>query len=179
VLAVCAALVIGASVQHAVDDRNAASSLYRTQLLTTASRFTDEEQSQISLPAAQRSAAAFGDIADAISADQGVNGLGTLHVSLGAGSSASPAQIAFSATVASPRASTTLVVWYLGTKSSSNEGACVLWSTLLGPGRATATLNLGGGETMRPCEPQWWPSSRSVTMAQPNLSVAGIPQSPS
>jgi hypothetical protein len=120
------------------------------QVLTTVFRFLDEEQRQIAMPVAQRSASAFGDLADSISADSGVNGSGTLQVSLGAGSAATPTQVAFSATVASRYASTTLAVWDVRVTShggiGENAGACVLWSTLLGPGRATTALNLGGGE---------------------------------
>ncbi len=180
-LAVCISLVLGATAEHAIDQRNAARGLYRTQVLTTVSRFIDEEQSQISLPAAQRSASAFGDLANSVSSDTGVNGSGTLQVSLGAGSAAEPAQIAFSATVASPYASTTLAVWYLRVTGhggmAENVGACVLWSTLLGPGRATTALNLGGGEQLQPCSPAWWSPGRA-NVSQPRLGLAGIPQSP-
>jgi hypothetical protein len=56
------------------------------QVLTTVSRFIDEERDQIALPVAQRNASAFGDLADSINSDLGVNGSGTLQVSLGAGS---------------------------------------------------------------------------------------------
>ena len=181
VLAAGASLIVGGSVQHAVDQRNTARDLYRMQVLTTVSRFTNEERRQIALPVAQRSAAAFGALADSISADAGVNGHGTLSVSLGAGSAAPPQQIAFSATVASPYASTTIAVWHILITShggaSDNTGACVLWSTLLGPGRATADLNLGGSEFLQSCSPRWW-SSGPVDATQPRLGLAGIPQSP-
>ena len=181
VLAVCASLILGGSIEHAIDQRNAARSLYQMQVLTTASRFFNEEQRQIVLPVAQRSASAFGDLAESIGADMGVNRSGTLQVSLGAGSAAQPAQIAFSATVASPYASTTLAVWYIRVTShggmADNEGACVLWSTLLGPGRATTPLNLGGGEELQPCSPRWW-SPGPVNPTQPRLGLAGIPRSP-
>jgi hypothetical protein len=180
-LAVCIALVLGAAAEHAIDQRSAARGLYRTQVLTTVSRFIDEEQSQIALPAARRSAPAFGDLANSVSADTGVNGSGTLQVSLGAGSAAQPAQIAFSATVASPYASTTLAVWYLRVTShggtAENVGVCVLWSTLLRPGRATSALNLGGGEQLQPCSPAWWLPG-PANASQPRLGLAGIPQSP-
>jgi hypothetical protein len=180
-LAVCVAVVLGGTVEHVLDQRNAARGLYRMQLLTTFSRFTDEEQHQIAMPVAQRSASAFGDLADSINADTGVNGSGTLQVSLGAGSAAQPAQIAFSATVASPYASTTLVMWYISVTShggaADNAGVCVLGSTLLGPGRATTPLDLGGGEQLQSCSPQWW-SPGPVDATQPRLGLAGIPQSP-
>jgi hypothetical protein len=180
-LAVCASLIVGGGVVHAIDQRNAARALYRNQVLTTVSRFLGEEERQIGLPVAQRSAPAFGDLADSIGADMGVNGAGTLQVSLGAGSAAQPTQIAFSATVASPYASTTFAVWDLRVTSqggiAENQGACVLWSTLLGSGRATKPLNLGGGEQLQPCSPGWWSSGRAGAR-QPDLRLAGIPQSP-
>jgi hypothetical protein len=181
VLAVCASLILGGSVEHAVDQRNAARSLYQMQVLTTASRFFNEEQRQIALPVAQRSRSAFGDLAESVGADMGVNRSGTLLVSLGPGSAAQPAQIAFSATVASPYASTTLAVWYIRMTShggiADNEGACVLWSTLLGPGRATTPLDLGGGEELQPCSPRWW-SPGPMDATQPRLGEAGIPRAP-
>jgi hypothetical protein len=179
-LAVCVSLVVGGTVQHAVDQRTAARNLYRTQVLSTVSRFLDEEDQQIALPVARRSAVAFGNLADSISADQGVNGSGTLQVSLGAGSAAQPGQIAFATTVDSPYASTTLAVWDLRATShgvAGNQGVCVLWSTLLGSGRAAASLSLGGGEEVQPCLPSWW-SAGPVTVTQPRLGLAGIPRSP-
>ena len=128
---------------------------------------------------AQRSAVAFGDLADSISADEGVNGAGTLQVSLGAGSAAPADQIAFSATVASPYASTAFAVWDIHTNggAAQNQGACVLWSSLLGAGRATTTLDPGGGAELQPCSPSWW-SAGPVTPRQPRLGLARIPRSP-
>jgi hypothetical protein len=83
--------------------------------------------------------------------------------------------------VTSPYASTTLAVWYLSVTShggiAENAGTCVLWNTLLCPGRATTPLSLGGGEQLPPCSPGWW-SSGPVTATQPRLGLAGIPQSP-
>jgi hypothetical protein len=179
VLAVGVALVVGGSVQHVFDQRNAARTLYRTQVLTTVSRFLTEADSQFGRPVAQRSAVAFGDLADSISADEGVNGAGTLQVTLGAGSAAPADQIAFSATVTSPYASTTFAVWDIHTNggSAQNQGACVLWSSLLGPGRATTALDLGGGAELGPCSPSWW-AAGPVTPRQPRLGLAGIPRSP-
>jgi hypothetical protein len=178
-LAVCGAFVLGGFTVHVVDQRNAARTLYRTQLLTTAARFLAEEGRQIALPVTKRSAPAFGDLADSISADQGVNGAGTLQVSLGAGSAAQPAQIAFTTTVESPYASTTFVVWYLSTNRGAvqNQGVCVLWSTLLGPERATTALDLGAGAQLQACEPRWW-SAGPLNARQPRLGLAGIPRSP-
>jgi hypothetical protein len=179
VLAVGVALVAGGSVQHVFDQRNAARTLYRTQVLTTVSRFLTEADSQFGRLRAQRSAVAFGDLAGSISADEGINGAGALHVSLGAGSAAPADQIAFSATVASPYASTTFAMWDIHTNggATQNQGVCVLWSSLLGAGRATTALNLGGGAELQPCSPSWW-APGPVTPRQPRLGLAGIPRSP-
>lgn len=178
-LAVCAALVLGGFVEHVLDQRNAARTLYRMQVTTTVFRFLDEENSQLARPVAQRSAGAFGDLTDAINADLGVNGAGTLQVTLGAGSAAPLHQIAFSATVESPYGSTTFAVWSISLDrgTSKNQGACVLWSSLLGPGRATTALDLGGGEQLQPCAPSWW-SPGPVNANQPRLGLAGILRSP-
>jgi hypothetical protein len=178
-LAVGLSLVIGATVEHVIDRRAAARTLYQTQVLTTLSRFFDQEQAQISRPVARRSAIAFGNLADAISADTGVNGSGTLQVTLGAGSTALPTQIAFSATVDSPYGSTTLAAWYFRSRSgdASNQGTCVLSSTLLGPGRATTQLNLSANEFLAPCPSQFWSAGSAASM-QPRLGLAGIPRSP-
>ena len=181
VLVACVSLIVGGSVQHAVDQRNAARDLYGTPVLTTLWRFMHAERGLVALPVAQRSDSAIVDLADAINADQGVNGSGTLNVSVDSGSAAQPAQAAYSVTVASPYASTTVAVWYIYVSgpggAGDNEGACVLWSTLLGPGRATSFLNLRGGEGLQPCSPQWW-SPGPMDATQPRLSLAGIPQSP-
>lgn len=178
-LAACAALVAGGFAVHVLDQRNAARTRYRTQVLTTVARFLAEEGHQLALPEARRSAAAFGDLAGSISADQGVNGSGTLQVSLGAGSAAPAGQVAFATTVESPYASTTVAVWNISTHGGAvrNQGACVLWSTLLGPGRAASALDLGGGAQLQPCEASWW-SPGPVTGQQPRLGLAGIPRSP-
>ena len=179
VLAVGASLIVGGSVQHAVDQKNAARDLYRMQVLTTESRFLDEERSQVALPVARRDISAFEDLAGWISRDGGVNGDGTLQVTLGAGSAAQPTQIDLSVTVASPYASTTVAIWsilvFSQTGVGSDEGACVLSSTLLGPGRATTGLQLGGGYYVQACSPSWW-SAGSVM--DPHLGAAGISQSP-
>ena len=178
-LAAAASLIVGGSVQHAFDQQRATRTLYRMQLLTTESRFLDAERSQVAAPVGQRSAIAFDHLAAQISKDGGVNGYGTLSVSLGAGSAAQPTQIAFAVTVASPYASTTVAVWSILVTGqgavSSDAGACVLWSTLLGPGRATTDLQLGGGYFVPPCSPRWWSAG---PIMQPHLGAAGIPQSP-
>ncbi len=177
-LAVAVALVAGGTVQHAVDQRNAARDLYRMQVLTTEWRFSDEEARQLALPVAQRSAPAFGDLASQISGDGGVNGSGTLRVSLGTGSTVQPTQIDFVVTVSSPYASTTMVVWYVVVSShssaGSNQGGCALSSTLLGPGRASTELQLGGHSFVPPCTNDMW--SSSTGMIQPHFAAAGIRQ---
>jgi hypothetical protein len=179
VLAVAASLIVGGTVQHAFDQRRAARALYRMQVLTTEYRFLDAEHSQVALPVGQRSALAFGHLAAQIGKDGGVNGYGTLNVSLGAGSAAQPTQLDFAVTVASPYASTTVAVWSILVTGhgavSSDAGACVLWSTLLGPGRATTDLQLGGGYFVPPCSPRWWSPG---PIMEPHLGAAGIPQSP-
>jgi hypothetical protein len=174
-----ASLLAGGTVVHIADQRHSQRVLYDIQVLTTASRFLDEERSQIALPAAQRNAGALGDLADSINADLGVNGEGTLQVTTGTGSAATFAQIAFEVTVSSPYASTTFAVWLvrgtgLGGMNSQNAGACVLSSSLLGSGRATSFLNLGASG-LQPCWPRLWSASSKSPM-QPHLAWAGIPQ---
>jgi hypothetical protein len=181
-LLIVASLVIGATVQRAFDQRSAARALYRSQLLTTASRFIAEEQRQIALPVAQRSAPAFGDLADSITADQGVNGASTLQVTLGPGSVAPYTQIAFAVTVTSPYASSTFVVWFVrdalqGAVSGSDIGACLLSSSLLGSVRAPTELQFGGGLFMQTCGPALW-SGSSKHPTDPNFTLAGIRPSP-
>jgi hypothetical protein len=180
VLLILASLIVGGTVVHAADQRHAQRALYDIQVLTTASRFLDEERSQIALPVAQRSAGALGDLADSINADLGVNGEGTLQVTMGTGSAATFTQIAFEVTVSSPYASTIFAVWLVrgagpAGMNSQNAGACVLSSSLLGPGRATSFLNLGASG-LQPCWPQLW-SANSPGPMQPHLGWAGIRQS--
>jgi hypothetical protein len=176
-LAASVALVVGGSVQHAVDQGRASGDLYRAQVLTTLTRFLDEERQLSTVPAASRDTSALGGLADSITADPGVNGSGTLTVSAGAGSAAQQDQIIVTVTVASPHGTTAFAVWYLTPQgpSSSDEGACVLWSTLLGSGRAAASLNLGGSYAEPPCPSRWWSPSSSAT--QPDFARAGISQS--
>jgi hypothetical protein len=177
-VAALVALVVGGSVQHAVDQRTAARDLYRVQVLTAASRVLDEEQSQIALPVTARSAARFGALADAINGDLGVNGSGGLTVTVGTGSAAELTQIAFTVTVAAPYGTTTFVAWVVrgagpAGLGESNVGACVLSSSLLGPGRATGSLNLGTSG-LAPCSRGLW--SGSTGPMQPHLARAGIPE---
>jgi hypothetical protein len=82
----------------------------------------------------------FGDLADSINADLGVNSAGTLGVTPGTGSAAPFTQIAFEVTVSSPYASTAFAEWVVrgpgpGGINSQNAGACVLSSI-----RASAVL---------------------------------------
>jgi hypothetical protein len=179
-LLVVASLTVGGTVVRTVDQRHAQRVLYDIQVLTTTSRFLDEERRQIALPVAQRNAGAFGDLADSINADLGVNGKGTLRVTTGTGSAATFTQIAFEVTVSSPYASTTFAVWFVrgagpGGMNSRDAGACVLSSSLLSSGRATSFLNLGASG-LQPCWPQLW-SASSKSPIQPHLARAGIPQS--
>jgi hypothetical protein len=173
-------LIVGGSVQHAFDQRHADRSLYDVQVLTTASRFFGEEARQIALPVAQRNGVAFEDLADSINSDIGVNGEGTLHVSLGSGSAATFTQIAFEINVASPYASTTFVVWFVrgagpGGMGQQNVGTCLLSTSLQGAGRATANLDLGASGLF-PCTPDLWSAHQADPMA-PRLALAHIPQS--
>jgi hypothetical protein len=179
VLVTAAAFVVGGTVVHIVDQRHAASDLYRTQVLTTISRFLGAERQLIAVPATQRDASVLDWLADSITADPGVNGPGTLTVSVGAGSAAQPGQVIFTVTVASAHGTSAFAVWYLAPQgpSSSDAGACVLWSSLEGSGRATADLNLGGSYFEPPCQAQWWSSSSASNPAQPHFGVAGISQS--
>src|SRR5215472_821566 len=55
VVAVLLGSVVGATIERAVDRRDAARDLYRTQLNTTFWRIDQEEQRQLGLPQAQRS----------------------------------------------------------------------------------------------------------------------------
>ncbi len=179
-LLVVVSFFVGGSVQHAFDRRSAERNLYNIQVLTTASRIINEEQRQIALPVAQRSAAGFGDLADSINSDLGVNGAGSLRVSIGTGSADTFTQIAFEVNVSSPYASTTFVVWFVrgpgpGGMNSQNVGTCLLSTSLEGAGRATAHLSLGASG-LEPCTPYLWSAHPQGPLA-PHLSWANIPQS--
>ncbi len=178
VLIALAAFAVGGTAVHAVDQANASRDLYRTQALTTISRFLGAERQLIAVPAGQRNASVFGDLADSITADPGVNGSGTLKVSAGAGSAGQQEQVIVTVTVASAHGTTAFAVWYLTPQgpASSDAGACVLWSTLLGSGRATANLNLGGSDVEPPCPSRYW-SSGATDPTQPHFGLAGIKQS--
>jgi hypothetical protein len=178
VLAALVSLVAGGSIQHAVDQGRAARDLYRIQVLTTVSQFLAEEGRQIALPVARRNVGAFGDLADSIDTDLGVNGSGTLQVTVGTGSVAPFTQIAMSATVTSPYAATTFAVWVVrgagaGGMADQNVGACVLSSTLLGPGRATTNLPLGASGLAACSRTLWSPGSTDPML--PHLAWAQIP----
>ncbi len=178
-LLVAASLVVGGTVQHAFDQRHAARTRYDIQVLTTAARVIGEEQRQIALPVARRSAAAFSDLADSINNDLGVNGQGTLNVLVGTGSVDTFTQIAFEVTVSSPYASTTFLAWFVrgagpGGMSSSDIGTCLLSTSLDGPGPATGYLNLGSSG-LQPCTRDLWSAHQKTPLA-PDLALAGIPQ---
>src|SRR6185437_1630245 len=157
VLTVIAVLIAGALAGHAWDQKNAARDLYRGQVLTTETRFYDAENSQINLPAQRRSLTALSDLADSITGDVGVNGSGTLTVTTGTGATMAT-QTVLDVTISSPYATTTLVTYSIQVprNTSPNAGACVLSSTLLGQGRATRDLRLGGGYVVPSCPLQWW-----------------------
>lgn len=174
VLAVLVALFVSATIQRAIDHHNAARELYRTQLVTTFWRILDEEHRQLGLPPAQRSAVGLGDVLDGINQDTGVNGQGTLQVTMVSGSVALPHEAAVSVAVSSPYGSTTVAVWSVLYPGGSDDGACVLSSTLLGPGRAKANLDLGGNEYVAACLPSLWRGP--ITPTNPNLGLAGIEQ---
>src|SRR6185437_9498679 len=133
--------------------------------------FYNAENSKIELPAQQRGYIALSDLADSITGDPGVNGGGTLTVTTGTGA-AMATQTVLDVTISSPYASTTLVTYSIQVprNTSPNAGACVLSSTLLGQGRATRDLQLGGGYVVPACPLQWW-SSHSAS--DPHLGQAG------
>jgi hypothetical protein len=173
VLAVVASGVAGAVVQHAVDQHKAAVALYRNQISTTISRIFTEEERQIALTTAQRSDPYFDDIADSISQDPGVNDSGNLTVGIVAGSTRPAHQIAQAVSIESPYAVSTVVVWDIRVGGTSNQGDCVLSSSLAGPGSATADVQLGGNMFLQPCLPSWW-APGPVDGRQPRLGLTPI-----
>ena len=177
ILSAILALVAGAVVQHAVDQRNAAAALYRIQVGSTVSRFLAEAGRQLRLPAAQRSISALGDVGDSISQDLGLNGQGTLTAELREGSTRQARQIVFAVNITSPHADTTVVIWDLsagaGPGAGDNQGACVQYSSLLGAGRATRDLDLGAGQFLAACPARYW-SPGPLDGKQPRFALAGI-----
>jgi hypothetical protein len=190
ILAAVAALVAGVLVQRAVDHHRAAITAYRVQVNSTLSQLGTEADRQLARPASQRSLSAIDDLADSISQDaglrdpglsgSGLSELDPLIVALGSGSIVPAGQIAFEVTITTPYAESTIVVWDIrfsnqSEGSVSNQGACVLTSSLLGPGRARTDLNLGGNYFVQPCLDQWW-SPGPIDGKQPRLSLANIPE---
>jgi len=190
VLAVVIAAVGGVLVQRSVDHHRAAITAYRVQVNSTLSQLGTEADRQLARPASQRSLSAISDLADSISQDAGLRDPGLsgsgpseldpLNVALGSGSSVPAGQIAFEVTITTPYAESTIVVWDIRVTSQSqgsvsNQGACVLTSSLLGPGRARTDLDLGGHYFVQPCLDQWW-SPGPVDGKQPRLSLANIPE---
>jgi hypothetical protein len=169
---------VGAVAEHAVDQGQASRDQYRAQVRTTIWRVLGAEGQLIAEPAAKRDASGLDDLADSISSDPGVDGSGTLTVRMGAGSAAQPDQVIFTVTVSSPYGATAFAVWYLTPqgRASSEEGACVLSSTLLGTGRATRDLQFGGGLFEPPCPSKYW--SASADPGQPRFDLAGISHQP-
>lgn len=176
-VAVLAGGVIGAVVEHARDQDQAASDQYRAQVVSTLTRFLDAEHQLLGQPAARRDASVLSDLAASITGDAGLNGAGTLSVDVGSGSAAQPHQAIFTVTVGSPHGTSAFVVWYLEPQgpSTGEEGACVLSSTLLGSGRATRDLDLGDSTSVDgPCPAAYW--SASSDPARPRFDLAGIPR---
>lgn len=180
ILAAIVSLVAGAIVQHAVDQRNAAAALYRIQVGTTVSRFLGEADRQLRLPAAQRSISALSDVGDSISQDLGVSDQGSLTAELREGSTRQARQIVFAVNITSPHADTTVVIWDLKAGddpgSGGNQGTCVQYSSLLGPGHATRNLDLGGGQILAACPASYW-SPGPLDGKQPRFALAGIHKS--
>jgi hypothetical protein len=176
-LALVAGGLAGAAVEHNLDDQRAASDLYRNQVLTTLTQFMNAEGQVIAQPAAKRDFTALDNLAEVITADPGVNGGGTLTVTQGSGAARNESAI-WTVTLDSAHGGTAFAVWYLtpGGPSTISEGACVLSSTLLGPGEglATSDLNLGGGSYVTACPAQYWTMSSDPD--QPDFAAAGIRQ---
>ena len=176
-LALVAGGLAGAAVEHQLDQQQAARDLYRNQVLTTLTQFMNAEGQVVTQPAAKGDLAALDNLDEAITADPGINGGGTLTVTQGAGA-ARNGQAIWTVTLDSPHGGTAFAVWYVspGGHSSIDEGACVLSSTLLssGDGRATSDLNLGGGSYVSACPAQYWGTTPSAD--QPDFAAAGIQQ---
>jgi hypothetical protein len=154
VVVIMVAFAAGGFVEHAIDQRNADRSEYQSQLRSTLSRMLAEERRQILLPVDQRSAAAFGQLANDITADTGVNDGGTLQVTSGSGTVAAPARIGYEFMVSSPYGTTVVRVAAsepTGSANSSDEEVCAVSSTLLGPARGP--IDLGGGTNLPACDP--------------------------
>jgi hypothetical protein len=173
VLLVCV-LLVGGGVYQLVA-RNAARNLYGAQVNTTLRRVSDEEFSQLHMKVANRSASAFRDLTASINRDPVLNPRGTLRVSVVAGSVVQPIQAVFSVKVASPYATTTAVVWSIYTGNTTDGGACVLSSNLLGPGRARSQLNLAHNMFLPPCQSSLW-APGPVTATKVRFGLAGIPR---
>jgi len=81
--------------------------------------------------------------------------------------------------ITSPHADTTVVIWDLQVGdvpgAGVNQGVCVLSSTLLGSGRATRNLDLGGGQFIAACPASYW-SPGPLDGKQPRFALAGIHQ---
>jgi len=173
VLAVVVTAIASVTVTHTIDSDGAAAALYRTQLQTAYALFYAEAARQFGLPPAERGMTAYTAIAQTIDTDGGINGGGSLQVSLGSGS-ITKTQVAFSFAVDSPYAASTLVLWYIYTRNGgavgTSSGGCALRSSLAGPGLVTADLQLGGNLSLQACDPQWWQPGGNIY--QPYL--AGI-----
>jgi hypothetical protein len=183
ILAAAAALVAGLLVQRAVDHHRAAITAYRVQVSSTLAQLGTEADRQLARPAAQRSLSALSDLADSISQDAGLRDPGLsgtglseldpLIVSVGSGGIDPVGQIAFEVTITTPYAESTIVVWDIRVDGNSNQGACVLSSSLAGPGPATKDVQLGGNMFLQPCQRKWW-APGPVDGSQPRLGLTPI-----
>src|ERR1700677_4366591 len=124
VLAVIITAIASATVTHIIDSNAAAAALYRTQVQTAYSLFDAEATRQFGLPFAERSMAEYNTVAQTINTDGGVNGGGSLQVSIESGS-VTKTEVAFSFTVDSPHAASTLVLWYIDVRDGDSVGTSI------------------------------------------------------
>jgi hypothetical protein len=186
IVAVVAALVAGVLAQRTIDHHRAVITTYRVQVESTLARLGSEADRQFARPASQRSLSEIGDLADSIGQDSGLidpglNGserseLEPLNVEFGSGSIV-PGQIAFEVTITSPYAESTIALWDIRVRGTSNQGVCVLTSSLAGNGRVTEDVQLGGHIFLQPCLSSWW-APGPVDGSQPRLSLANIHEPP-
>jgi hypothetical protein len=77
----------------------------------------------------------------------------------------------------SPYAESTIALWDIRLRGTSNQGVCVLTSSLAGNGRVTEDVQLGGHIFLQPCLSSWW-APGPVDGSQPRLSLANIHEPP-
>lgn len=66
-------------------------------------------------------------------------------------------------------------MWDIRVGGTSNQGTCVLSSSLAGPGSATKDIQLGGNVFLQPCQPSWW-APGPVDGSQPRLGLTPVPR---